>query len=215
MINHILFDLDCTLYSVRYGLEENVSRLIKEFVSSWLKLPVEESELLRREALKRYGTTMEWLVSEKGFTAIAEYQAFIHPADEADSLPPDPALRSFLESLPYPCSILTNSPGFHAHRIIKKLGLEGIFRRVFAIEDNNFKGKPHESAFRRALDALGMKPEEVLFIDDTVRYVEGFLAMGGRGILFDELDACADYPHARVKDIKEIVRFLDQRLPGA
>jgi len=209
MIKHILFDLDCTLYSVHHGLEDNVRRRIQEFTMSWLGLPPEECMRQREEGLKRYGTTLEWLIREKEFTAVTDYLEFTHPSDEADFLPPDPELRSFLESLPCPCSILTNSPGFHADRIIKKLGLEGIFIRVFDIESNGFKGKPHASAFYRALDALAVKPEEVIFIDDMKRYAEGFLALGGKGILFDERDIHTDYPHLRIKNIRELTQYLD------
>ena len=209
MIKHILFDLDCTLYSVRYGLEENVGRLIQEYSSAWLDLPPEEFRRQRQEGLKRYGTTLEWLMCEKGFTAADEYLAYCHPENEADSLPPDPELRRFLLNLPCPCSILTNSPGFHADRIIKKLGIEGIFCHVFDIESNGLKGKPHESAFRRALDAIGLEPEEVLFIDDNKSYVLGYIALGGRGILIDERETHTDYPHPRIKELKELTRFLN------
>ena len=201
--------MDCTLYSVRYGLEENVSRLLRQYLAQYLGTSIEEAVAERLKRIAPYGTTLEWLMAEKNFTAIDDYLNYVHPEDEADSLPPDPELRLFLESLPCPCSILTNSPGFHADRIIKKLGLEGIFQRVFDIESNNFKGKPHASAFRRALDALALKTEEALFVDDIPRYVEGFLVLGGRGILLDETDAHPDYPHQRVKSLRELTRFLD------
>ena len=208
MIKHILFDLDCTLYSVRWGLEENVAYRIHEYTASWLALPLEESERQRKDALKRYGTTLEWLMTEKGFTAVDEYMAYVHPENEADSLPPDPELRSFIEALPCPSSILTNSPLFHADRILKKLELEGIFYRIFDIKSNAYKGKPNEAAYRRALDALDLSPKEALFIDDMPRYVEGYLAIGGRGLLLDELDTHKNYPHQRIKNLKELLRFL-------
>jgi len=209
MIRHILFDLDCTLYSVHYGFEDNVGRLIQDFSSSWLNLSPEECKRQRSEGLKQYGTTLEWLTREKGFTDVTGYLEFVHPENEADTLLPDPQLRSFLENLPCPCSILTNSPGFHADRIVKKLGLEGIFVRIFDIETNGLRGKPHASAFRLALDTLGLKPEEALFVDDMKRYVEGYLALGGKGILFDERDIHTDYPHPRIKSLKELTQFLD------
>ena len=209
MIKHILFDLDCTLYSVSLGLEENVSRRVHEFASSWLSLPLKESERQRKEALKHYGTTLEWLITEKGFTATDDYFSFIHPEDEADSLLPDPELRKFIENLPCPSSILTNSPFSHADRILKKLKFEGIFCHVFDIISNGFKGKPDEAAYRRALNTLALKPEEVLFIDDMPRYVEGYLTIGGKGILLDELDTHKNYPCERIKNIKDLIRFLD------
>ena len=209
MIRHILFDLDNTLYSVTNGLEGNVVRRMKEYTASWLGLPMEESMRLRDEGMKRYGTTIEWLTAEKGFTDVDDYNAYAHPEDEGDTLAEDPQLRSFLESLPCPCSILTNAPGFHADRFIKKLGIEGIFKNIFDIESNNLKGKPHPSAFNRALEVIALKAEEVLFVDDVPRYVQGYIDLGGKGILVDELDKHPDFPHPRIKTVYEITRFLN------
>jgi len=209
MIKHILFDLDNTLYSARYGLEEAVTRRVREFVLSWLGPPLEENERLWREGYKRHGTSVEWLICEKGFTAFDEYQAYIHPEDEADSLLPDPELRSFLESLPCPCSILTNAPRFHADRIIGKLELEGVFHNIFDIVGNGPEGKPKAVSFMRALEALELTPKEVLFIDDIPRYVEGYLALGGRGLLLDEMGIHDNYPHERIKSLRELTLFLD------
>ena len=208
MIRHILFDLDLTLYSVSTGLDEFFTRRLTEYTASWLGVSPEESKLLREDGYIRHGTTLEWLINEKGFTDIDEYYAYVHPENEADAITADPELRRFLESLPCPCSILTNSPRFHADRIIKKLELEAVFSHVFDITGNGLKGKPHASSYRRALDTIGLEPMEVLFIDDTPRYVEGYIALGGRGILFDETDKHKDYPHDRIIELAELARFL-------
>lgn len=209
MIRHILLDLDDTLYSVRWGLDAEFRKRLRDFTSSWLGLPWEKCEPMWKEAMKHYGTTMEWLRAEKGLTDTDNYLACMHPENEADSLPPDPELRRFLESLPCPCSILTNSPLFHAERIIKKLELEGLFQKIFSIEDNGFKGKPHASAFHRSLNSLGLKPEGVLFVDDIPRYVKGYIDIGGMGILLDELGTHKNYPNETIMSLKEISRFLD------
>ena len=209
MIRHILFDLDGTLYSQQEDLQDFFTKRLREFTSSWLGLPWEECEPLWRDALKRYGTTLEWLIKEKGFSNPDAFFAHVHPENEADFLPYDPELRGFLEKLNLPCSILTNSPGFHAERIIKKLKLEGLFQHVFAIDSSGLGGKPDPSAYYRALDAFGLKPEEMLFIDDVPRYAEGYVKIGGIGILLDEKDTHKDYPHWRIKSIREIIQFMD------
>jgi len=172
MIHHILFDLDNTLYSIHTDVEDIFLRRLKEYISSWLGITWEECEPSWRAGLKTYGTTLEWLIEEKGFTAKEEYYAYIHPESETDSLKANPELRRFIESLPCRSSILTNSPSFHAERVIKKLELEGVFQNMFTIEEHGLKGKPHASFYYRALDCLGLKPEEALFIDDIPRYVE-------------------------------------------
>ncbi|MDR0723396.1 MAG: HAD-IA family hydrolase [Treponema sp.] len=207
-LQYILFDLDNTLYSPRYGLELNVGRRIVEFIAAYLGLSWEEALGQRRERIQRYSTTLEWLMEEKGYTDIEAYYKAIHPAGEADSLSPDPALREFLTSLPLPLGILTNSPKEHADRILTTLGIHDLFTHIFDLRWNDFKGKPHAAAFHRALNALGTIPETTLFIDDTPRCVSGYCALGGPGLLLDEENAYPAYPHPRIRDLRELTGFL-------
>jgi putative hydrolase of the HAD superfamily len=209
MVDHILFDLDNTLYSPRSGLEAGVSRRIHEYIAAWLGLSVEEAVAERKQRIDNYGTTLEWLMAEKGFTAIEDYYRAVHPDDEADALLPDPELRDFLKNLPRPLSILTNAPREHAGRILEKLGIAGLFGEIFDIRRLGYRGKPREEAFRVVLGVLGAEPEEVLFIDDVPKYVLGYRAIGGRGLLIDELDEHLAYPHEKIRNIRELTRFLD------
>jgi putative hydrolase of the HAD superfamily len=208
MIQYLLFDLDNTLYSARFGLEERVAQRMIQYAASYLHLSVEETAARRRDGETRHGTTLEWLMYEKGFTDIEAYYRAIHPANEADALPADPKLRKFLEALPCPKAILTNSNREHVDLILGKLKLENIFTHIFDIRWNNFQGKPRPEVFLRALDALGTKPETTLFIDDYPRYVSGYIAIGGRGVLLDEFDLHQDYPHPRIKKLEELINFL-------
>ena len=208
MIKHILFDLDNTLYSVRYGLEEETTLRVREFVQKYLGFPYKEIKQLWEDGYERHGTTIGWLVSEKGLKDFDSYYECLHPENEADSLSPDPALRKFLESLPCPFSILTNAPLFHAKRILEKLELEGIFYKIFDIVFCEMKGKPYASAYGKVLDFLELKPEEVLFIDDIPRNVEAYLKLGGTGVLLDETGIHNDYQKKRIKSLWELLQFL-------
>jgi putative hydrolase of the HAD superfamily len=208
MIKYLLFDLDNTLYSIRYGLEENVSLRIRKFLASWLGMGEEEAMAERRKGITRYGTTLEWLIGEKNFTDIEGYYRFVHPEDEADSLKKDPELKEFLSGLPCPKAILTNSPREHADRVLAKLELGDMFTHIFDMRWNNMKGKPRPDVFKRVLAVLGKNPEEVLFIDDYPKYAAGFNALGGAGVLLDELDSHPDFPGRRIRNLKEIVNFL-------
>ncbi len=207
VIDYLLFDLDNTLYSSRYGLEDNVRRRIQEFSASFLGLSVEET-WKQRMAADKYGTNLEWLMAEKGFAEPELYLAAVHPEDEADTLPADPALADFLRGLPVPKAILTNSPLEHANLILKKLGCENLFTHIFDIRLCGYTGKPHPAFFQKALDMLAVKAANVIFIDDVPRYAEGFLALGGQSLLLDENDEHADYPHPRIRRLEELKDFL-------
>ncbi|MDR2158620.1 MAG: HAD-IA family hydrolase [Treponema sp.] len=206
--DRILFDLDNTLYSARYGLEERVSRRIRTFLARHFGISEEEAWKKRKACIKTYGTTLEWLVTEEGFRDVESYFAFIHPGDEAEGLIPEPGLREFLEGLRLPLAILTNSPEEHAGRILKKLGIEDLFDPVVDIRRNNFSGKPRPEVYLRTLKLLGAAPGKTLFVDDNPSYTEGFLKIGGMALLLDEFDAHREYPFPRIRKLPELTAFI-------
>ncbi|HQK35658.1 MAG TPA: pyrimidine 5'-nucleotidase, partial [Spirochaetales bacterium] len=93
MITTLLFDLDNTLYSPRYGLEEEVVARMNTFVTQVLQKPLDECKKIRAERLPLYGTTLEWLMAEHGVTDYEAYFKFVHPEGEESALEPDPVLK--------------------------------------------------------------------------------------------------------------------------
>ena len=208
IITHLLFDLDNVLYSSRYGLENRVSDRINDYLVEVLRMSRPDVESLRKELYKKYGTTIEWLIAEKGFTDLESYFGAITPEDEADSLPADPELGEFLSSISLPKAILTNSCAEHADRILNKLGIKKHFNYIFDIRFNNFKGKPRPDVFMRALRNMNAEPAATLFIDDYPAFVEGFLAIGGKALLLDEFDQYPNFKFGRIKNLREITGYL-------
>jgi putative hydrolase of the HAD superfamily len=210
MLKYLIFDLDNTLYSCAWGLEDQVRRRIREFSAALLGLSPEEAWRQRMERADTFGTNLEWLMAEKGFTDVEAYFAAVHPPNEADILKPDPELRAFLRELPLPRAILTNAPGEHADLILGRLGISDLFTHVFDIRQNNFKGKPRPEAFNRALTVLGLAAADALFIDDYPAYAEAFITLGGRGLLLDERGIHRDYPHPKIRELKELARYVQE-----
>jgi len=211
VIKRLLFDLDNTLYSARYGLEDNVVRRIGEFVSALLGISQEEVREIRKANIRQYGTCLEWLMAEEGFTDIEPYLEAVHPKGEADSLPRDEKLRGLLASIPIPKAILTNSPREHVDLILDKLGIADLFIDIFDIRETNFRGKPQKEVFDNALNKLGVIAPEVLFIDDNPHNVEVFIALGGNGLVFDENDIHGGSSLPRIRELNEIVRYIKQQ----
>ena len=208
MIKCLLFDLDNTLYSARYGLEDNVNLRIREFVSNLLGITQEEVREIRKANERQYGTCLEWLMAEKGFTDIEPYMEAVHPKDEADSLPRNDKLQNLLASIPIPKAILTNSPREHADLILDKLGIADLFIDIFDVRKTNFKGKPQKEVFDNALNKLGVKASEVLFIDDNPHNVEVFISFGGNGLVFDENDVHGGSSLPRIRELGEIAKYI-------
>jgi len=208
VIKYLLFDLDNTLYSSRYGLEDNVSFRIRKFASALLGITPEEVREIRRANIRQYGTCLEWLMEEKDFTDTETYLSLVHPEGEADPLPRDDELRGLLAGIPLPKAILTNSPREHADLILDKLGIADLFTHIFDIRQCGFRGKPQKEVFDHALNKLGVCYDEVLFIDDNPHNVEVFISFGGKGLLFDENNIHTACSLPRIRELGEIARHL-------
>jgi len=208
MLKYLIFDLDNTLYSCRYGLEDNVEQRLKKFTAEFLGVSSAEAWRERKAAKGKYGTCLEWLMAEKGFTDVEAYLAAAHPEGELDSLKPDDDLREFLSGIKMPKAILTNSPKEHADMVLEKLGVTDLFTHVFDIRQCNFLGKPRREVFENALNTLGVQANEALFIDDVPSYVEGFADIGGKALLFDEGDVHKKCCVPKIKDLREIIRYI-------
>src|SRR5437867_7496979 len=80
-----------------------------------------------------------------------------------------PALLEALRARGLKLGLVSNAfdPGWLLHRDLEQMGLaERLDFAVFSSEVG--KRKPHPEIFRRALDALGVEPEQALFVGDRL-----------------------------------------------
>ena len=183
--SHLLFDMDNTLYPASSDMDKGITRRMLECVAEFFHCDMEQAAQLRAERIVHYSTTLEWLRAE-GMSDIEGFLAHVHPDNEADELQPQPKLREFLLSLPYPKSILTNAPHEHADRVLEKLGVADLFEAVTDVRDANFNGKPYPDAYLAALRKVGATLEETLFLDDMQKYTDGWVALGGTAVLIGD-----------------------------
>lgn len=182
---HLLFDMDNTLYPSSSAMDKGITRRMLECVADFFHCDIEKAIALRAERIVHYSTTLEWLRAE-GLTDIEAFLAHVHPDNEADELPPQPALRDFLISLNMPMSVLTNAPHEHADTVLGKLGIADLFQAVTDIRDAGFNGKPYPDAYMAALKKVGAGIDETLFLDDMQKYTDGWVALGGTAVLIGE-----------------------------
>ena len=193
---HLLFDMDNTLYPASSDMDKGITRRMLECVAEFFHCDMEEAIQKRSEGIIHYSTTLEWLRAE-GMNDVEGFLAHVHPDNEADELQPQPALREFLLSLPYPKSILTNAPHEHADRVLGKLGVADLFEVVTDIRDAGFNGKPYPDSYLAALKKVGADIENTLFLDDMQKYTDGWAALGGTAILIGTPNGKPLAPDAR------------------
>lgn len=169
----IFIDLDDTLYPATCGLYPVLSKRMELYMVERMKIPPETAPIIRQDLFQKYGTTY------KGLTAVykideEDFMNYVHNIPLSSFLHESPELRETLELYPQRKVIFTNADAPHAKRVIKALGLEGLFSQIIDIHDITPYYKPQVEAFQKALHLAGVKnPEDCVMIDDTKRNLLG------------------------------------------
>ena len=113
-----------------------------------------------------------------------------------------------------PVAIVSNNDGT-AQQQLEDFGIcqvgEGPLPSVALVVDSGALGiaKPDPRIFTPALDALGLPPERVLYVGDTVHAdVFGARAAGMPVIQLDPYELFGDFDHARLPTVSAIADFL-------
>ena len=68
-------------------------------------------------------------------------------------------------------------------------------------------GKPDRRVFQATIDALGLPPERILHVGDSVHYdVDGAAAVGLRTVHMDPFELCASTEHPHVRTLESRAR---------
>jgi putative hydrolase of the HAD superfamily len=94
-------------------------------------------------------------------------------------------------------------------RVFRNVGLRDYFS-TFIMSSLIGVTKPDELMFNTALSELNIKPEEALFIDDSIKNIEGASKLGIQSILMlrDE-NYKHDKEHIRISNLKDLLTFLE------
>lgn len=193
MINHLIFDIDDTIYSQSCNMSAGVRNRIVGYCAKFFNTDFEQALKDRNKALNTYDTTLEYLKAN-GLKDIEDYFAFVHPAEEISELEKDSALRPLLESIKMPKVVLTNAPSEHAEHVLNFLEVRDLFCNVISdIRRNHLKGKPFDFSYKDALYIVGGTLKDTLFLDDDPIYIKGYLKLGGFAALVGKKHGAQDF----------------------
>jgi putative hydrolase of the HAD superfamily len=209
----LFFDLDDTLYPPRSGLWGEIGGRINLYMHDRLGFPLEDLEAVREKYFMEFGTTLRGLQAHHQVD-MNEYLAFVHDVPLDRYIAPDPGLRAALASIPIRKFIFTNADKNHADRVVKRLGLEGLFEGTIDVHTIAPYCKPMPEAFELALAAAGNPdPASCLLLDDQARITRAAARLGMRTVLVGQREAGPDADAAlpRLADLPELLKTL----PGA
>jgi pyrimidine 5'-nucleotidase len=165
----LFFDLDDTLYPPTSGLWDAIGVRIETFMRESVNIPADSVHSLRTELFLKYGSTMKGLVKLYGIRE-QDFLDYVHDVPLAQFLLPNPDLRNTLLMYEQRKVIFTNADTNHANRVLKTLGLQGIFAQIIDIRDIHPFCKPQVEAFTAALQLAGIyDPTNCVMIDDSLR----------------------------------------------
>lgn len=171
-LKSLVFDLDGTLY-VNNDLGREIHLCACRYVGELKGIsPAKAAELIRttRERLSAASgidSSLSHACLELGGDLRELHRRFAGEIEPERFLSPDERVINLLNSLErrFELSIYTNNNIALSKRIMELIGVAGIFRRVFTIEDS-WRPKPDRDSLEGVYRAMGRRPSECLFIGD-------------------------------------------------
>lgn len=208
-IQHVLFDLDETMYPTETGIMDLIGHRINEYMSLRLGIAPEDVARMRRGYYEQYGTTGRGLYLHHDID-VGDYFEFVHDLPVEDVLQPDARLDQMLEGLEAEKIIFTNATAAHAWRVLRALQVDRHFERIVDIKAVGYVPKPDVRAYRQALELLQVRGEECLLVDDRLRNLRPGCELGMTTVLvgLDQPGDGADFVVEHVVEIGDVVRRI-------
>jgi putative hydrolase of the HAD superfamily len=171
-IRGIVFDLDGTLYVCDRFAAEIQNAAAAYIVRVRGITPGEAGELMaatRQRLVEESGTvqTLSAVCVELGGDVRELHRHFERTLRPEAYLVRDERVIRLLEGLAgkFSLYIYTNNNRVLTTRIMDYLGLDGVARGIFTIDDS-WRGKPDEGMVKKVLEEVGFSPDETLFVGD-------------------------------------------------
>jgi pyrimidine 5'-nucleotidase len=168
----IIWDLDNTLYRLNDALAQAFHFAVaRAALEGGVKMQLEEAAKIAQKSFADFGYSGRVFVRDHGIDDVWLHHKFHHYINETVIEKSAELVDLFAQS-DLRHALITHGSGHWARRVLLHLGLKDYFPddAILALEDYGFQKKSDSPAsFIRALDALKLEPEQVLFVEDTAK----------------------------------------------
>ncbi len=230
MIKAILFDLDNTLIDFRKMKSAASNAAIDAMITAGMKLDKEEAINVLYQLYDQYGIEHQQILHEfmmrthknidYGILAAGIVAYRKARVKHAKPYPGVITTLSKLKQFGLKLAIVSDAPILQVWTRLTEIEVAGLFDAVVAFDDTG-QAKPNSGPFRKAIEKLGVQPEEVLHIGDWPdKDIAGAKALGMKAALakygfgapmtanhvsIKPTTAKADYELNSIEEILEIV----------
>ena len=160
-----IFDLDNTLHDAQAKIFPIVNNKMNQYISSTLKISIEEASKLRAQYWDEYGATLQGLIKNYNIDPIDFLDKTHTISNFKDLVIPMPRLKETLTLADGKRIIYTNAPKNYTDQVLKICEIEEYFDEVFTIEDSDFRPKPNKDSMKLFIKKYSIK--EAYFVDDV------------------------------------------------
>lgn len=221
-----LFDLDNTLHNAGASAFKHFDGAMNAYIAERLQVSWAEADHLRAHYWARYGSTLLGLIRHHGVVVrdfVDETHRFPTLEQEVVTHAHDIAA---LRRLPGRKIILTNAGQGYARRVLRALGMDGLFDEIIGIEQMQMFGqlrpKPDARMFRALAARLGVHPRSCILVEDTLLHQKAAHRVGMRTVWMQRwlkhhahgpevgvyLHRKPAYVYARISKLQQLHRVL-------
>lgn len=201
-----VFDLDDTLHDASAHIFPVMNQAMTQYIMDHLDLNEEDAHALRRHYWRVYGATMKGLTRHHDI----DPRHFLHITHQfpelAQMVVRSQRLRHCIQRLPGRKVVFTNAPMGYALRVLKLMGIEGLFDQIFSVESSGFHPKPSFRGFSRMLRAIRARPQDCVMVEDNPEALMTAKRLGMKTVLVSRRMHKPNYVDARISNVLELTR---------
>jgi len=208
MLKCILFDVDNTLYPKSLGIFDLVVERIRNYMEVRMGFERILAHELRQEYIRNYGSTLRGLMIHQNINP-EDYLQYVHDVGIEGKLSANPALAELLQSIPIEKAIFTSGHRPHAEKVLRCLGVEQYFSRIFDITFTHYIPKPNPEPYRQILEFLGLAGQECMMVEDLPANLYPARELGMITVLVGQgTNGFVDYGIENILELRKVLQGI-------